>query len=274
MSYGCEKINVLCKIAARQTQNDKFIPVAHTRGRSVLKSSASKEEIFETGSEYKISDMKQSMELGTQDMISDLKLLKLWDNSVSLENIRKGKRIYSEEDDDEEDDEEGEELNNDYERHEDDSDEDEQSCKYMKYTTPDGKTLHIKTAETFYLNGGKRTLGSKNRASRFFIKTWDNEILYHRNKCCPSAIELGTICRFKRKITKKESKKKRKRADEVVVDGKLLSVSKMNDFNTRASDEPMQYFCEKCDTESNVTFWVCFNGMPTRCHKFCKVLNR
>ena len=203
LSYGLERRNV-CSLLTDDTP--QF--AAHTRGRCVLKDPIPlpEESLPEKscraglfyGRDILESDIKNTIKNAINDCFIQCHGYGFnCFNNVSLNEIPRNSSYVSphninEDDCDEIDD--IEDLNN----------EDEELCneEATVINTPMGR-MHIRTAESIFLNGGKMKIPAKSRKSRFYADIFEGNyfVSYKESvKCCPSSFSRGdkvTLSTFK-----------------------------------------------------------------------------
>ena len=201
LAFGLERRNVCSEL----TMTEPMF-AAHTRGRQVLKSTVPLPNEVDSdtqttpksfyGKDIKELTLKNTMKKATNDCFRHCKDLHLdsfitADLNVMPRNVSPHYDLTLLNDDEDANDEE---LQDQDMAPVEDLPADESDTSVIN--TPMGK-MHIKTAESIYLNGGKITLGARSRKSRFYGKTVFEGNPFNAFKdskeCCENCISLVTL---------------------------------------------------------------------------------
>ena len=195
LGTGLEKINLTSALPGNQP-----FQIAHTRGAAVMKQAvpldmSTNPSVLKGGPpiyghSINKQSLRNSMKKATKACIDDcvefgFPFFMGTDYDSVPTTTSAAAAGYSEEDSDDSDDDESETM--------DDEDVDEDPC-FVKTSMG---SLHLKTAEAIYLNGGKTTFGVKAEAKRFYTNTFAescplqeyNSVL--DNECCSKVIKKG-----------------------------------------------------------------------------------
>ena len=243
MMSGMEKRNVF----SNETEEEDLTAYAHSRGRTVLKKAVSlpgesaeraKEKAKRFyGKDLEIKEIKKALEKGTKECLDECRKLGL-NLALQFDQTWRGELVEDDDDSDIDDVVEGDgavshEVTN-------ETEEDEDSPTIIKMPLGD---MHIATAESIYLNGGKVTLSGQSRKSRFFSNTFNKkdgfyEFMKKSDVCCEHAVKPGQKLKLR---TFKDKKLK--------VFGKVEYIS--NNFN------PLKYDCPNHNLpDGNVNIWL------------------
>lgn len=270
LAYRMEKMNKHSEV--NNSPEDAGHAIAHTRGRRVLRKPPCTQEVLPKktrndilGKDIDIKHLVVCMEQGTKDCIDDcrdfgLDFVKLSNTSKKDERIGSGDDNSSDNNfDDNEECSSGaldeftfgitsEELTENF------ADEND------TVKTPLG-TFNRRRAETFYINGGRSTIGAKSRASRFYYNIFEKSKLdiFNKEHSCP--IETCQSSRFLQKgdtITLKIFQRKNAKRHKKIT-GTVQFISK--------NLNPVKSVCKEHGNSPNggFTVWLLRNGEYHRC---------